>query len=72
MKHKNRNDRIYVLRIKDDLFRRLAKAAKHQDLNAAQLIRRAIEHELEVVENTFSKTLREVGERVVTGFKPSR
>jgi len=47
MKTKTPADKIYVLRIKADLFERVAKTAQRQDLTAAQFIRRVVRREIE-------------------------
>jgi hypothetical protein len=53
---KNLNDRVYVLRIRSDVFDEVAAKAQREDLTAAQYIRRAVKRELESEQRAESET----------------
>jgi predicted DNA-binding protein len=61
VKTKHRNDKIFVMRMPNELFDRIGAAAKREDLTAAQFIRRAAERDLESYESVFGKSLRRIG-----------
>lgn len=61
VKTKNRNDKMFVLRMPTDLFDRMGAAAKREDLTVAQFVRRAAERELAARESVFTKSLRRIG-----------